>query len=143
MCLYNGVMLENRYLTKKPIFVDFTGHGCVNCRKMEENVWSDPKVLKTLQDNFTIVALYVDDKVIKLPLDQQYENQRGRLVTTLGDMNFDLELSKFNQQAQPFYVLLEVKEYSKDKIVLQELSYPKSYDSDPKSFLSFLKSVLY
>lgn len=131
------------YLTKKPIFVDFTGHGCVNCRKMEENVWSDSKVLKTLQDNFTIVALYVDDKVIKLPLEQQYENQRGRLVTTLGDMNFDLELSKFNQQAQPFYVLLEVKEFSKDKIVLQELSYPKSYDSDPKSFLSFLKGVLY
>jgi len=131
------------YATKKPIFVDFTGHGCVNCRKMEENVWSDPKVLKTLQNNFTIVALYVDDKVIQLPKEQQYKNDRGRVVSTLGDMNFDLELSKFNQQAQPFYVLLEVKELSDSKIILQELAYPTSYDSDPKSFLSFLKGVLY
>lgn len=124
----------------KPIFIDFTGHGCVNCRKMEEYVWSDPRVLKKLSENYVIAALYVDDKVIQLPKNKVYTNESGKEINTIGELNFDLELNKFKQQAQPYYVLLGVdeEESTSELTVLNELNSPVSYDNNIEHFLEFL-----
>lgn len=124
----------------KPIFIDFTGHGCVNCRKMEEYVWSDPRVLKKLSENYVIAALYVDDKVIQLPENKIYTNNSGKEINNLGELNFDLELHKFKQQAQPYYVLLGVdyKNSTTEKTTLNELNTPISYNKDIEHFLAFL-----
>lgn len=94
----------------KPLFIDFTGHGCVNCRKMEASVWSDPRVLKLLKEEFVVVALYCDDKK-ELPEDKWYESKfDGRLKKTIGDKNLDFQICSFNQNAQPLYVVLDSEE---------------------------------
>jgi thiol:disulfide interchange protein len=116
----------------KPIFLDFTGHGCVNCREMEANVWSDPKVLKILREDYIILALYVDDKNIKLEEDEFYiSDYDGKEKTTLGAKNFDYQKSKFNANAQPYYVLMGLEE--------EALVKPRSYDLDIDEFISFLE----
>ena len=117
----------------KPIFIDFTGHGCVNCREMEQNVWSDPKVLKILREDYVIVAMYVDDKRIKLPEAEWYTSDYdGKLKKTLGAKNFDFQKSKFNANAQPFYVLM-----GHDGEVLAK---PRAYDLDINAFVDFLET---
>jgi thiol:disulfide interchange protein DsbD len=114
----------------KPIFVDFTGHGCVNCREMEANVWSDPEVLKRLQEDFIIVALYVDDKK-KLPEDQWYVSEYdGKKKKTIGKQNADLQIRKYNVNAQPYYVLLDENG--------NDLTEPTAYDLDVSKFVKFL-----
>lgn len=116
----------------KPVFVDFTGHGCVNCRKMEEYVWVDPQVLKRLRENFVIVALYVDDKELMLPENEWYTSKYdGKLKKTLSQKNFDLQKSKFNANAQPYYVILD-----SDGNLLSAES--KGYDTDINTFIKFL-----
>ncbi|RZK91738.1 MAG: thioredoxin family protein, partial [Hymenobacter sp.] len=91
----------------KPIFIDFTGHACVNCRKMEASVWSDPQVLKRLREDYVVVALYVDDKA-ELPTTEQYVSPRDKqLKTTLGKRNADLQITRYGFNAQPYYVLLD------------------------------------
>ena len=93
----------------KPILIDFTGHACANCRKMEENVWSDPAVNSRLRDNFVIASLYVDDKE-ELPKEKQYVSKYdNKLKVTIGDKNIDLEISKYNNNAQPFYIIVDTK----------------------------------
>ena len=78
---------------KKPIFIDFTGHACVNCRKMEATVWTDPQVLKRLRKDYVVVALYVDDKT-ELPENEWYTSQRdNKQKTTLGKQNADFQIS--------------------------------------------------
>ena len=91
----------------KPLFLDFTGHACVNCRYNEQNVWPDPVVAKKLVDSFVCASLYVDDKY-DLPDSLQYVSQKlNKTVTTIGDRNADLQIGKFNLEfAQPFYVLI-------------------------------------
>jgi thiol:disulfide interchange protein DsbD len=114
----------------KPIFIDFTGHGCVNCREMEANVWSDPKVLKRLRDDYIVVALYVDDKT-KLPEEEwitsTYDN---KLKKTVGKKYADLQITMFGVNAQPFYVLM-----GHDNEVLAQ---PRAYDLDIAEFIDFL-----
>ncbi|WP_047452006.1 thioredoxin family protein, partial [Alistipes sp. ZOR0009] len=88
----------------KPIFIDFTGHGCVNCREMEARVWSDPRVLKLLQEEYVILALYVDDKT-ELPQSEWITNAKGKVLKSLGKINADYQITKFNVNAQPYYVL--------------------------------------
>lgn len=114
----------------KPIFIDFTGHGCVNCREMEANVWSDPKVLKRLRDEFIIAALYVDDKT-KLPepewIKSTYDNKWKK---TIGKKYADFQISRFNVNAQPYYVLLDTN----GEILIQ----PRAYDLDVDEFVHFL-----
>ncbi len=96
---------------KKPLFIDFTGHGCVNCRKMEEKVWSDPEVLKLLKDKYIVVSLYVDDKKIKLIPNEQYiSKSSGKTITTLGEKNAELEEYYFGKSTQPLYCLLDANE---------------------------------
>lgn len=114
----------------KPLFIDFTGHGCVNCRKMEEYVWADHGVLTRLKNDYVVVALYVDDKTT-LPEDEWFTSTYdGKVKKTLGKQNFDLQIDTFNSNAQPFYVLLDNEE--------KQLMEPRAYDLDINGFVNFL-----
>jgi len=114
----------------KPLFVDFTGHGCTNCREMENRVWSDPQVLKQLRENFVVVALYVDDKVIEMPKEEWYTNKGGREVRLLGKKNTEIQTSKFGTNSQPYYVILD----GAGNLLVS----PKAYDLGIDSFKQFL-----
>lgn len=90
----------------KPIMIDFTGHACVNCRKMEANVWPDKAVYSKLNNDYVIIQLYVDDKT-ELEENEKYQSTfSGRAVNTIGNKWSDIQASKFNSNSQPFYVLL-------------------------------------
>ncbi|MCU0338303.1 MAG: thioredoxin family protein [Spirosomaceae bacterium] len=92
--------------TGKPVFIDFTGFNCANCRKMEANVWPQEEVLKRLKNDFVIASLYVDDKT-DLPAEQRYVSSYDqREKTTIGDKNADFQITKFNNNAQPFYCIV-------------------------------------
>lgn len=115
----------------KPIFIDFTGHGCTNCREMEAVVWSDPTVLKRLKDDFIIVALYVDDKT-ELPENEWITSKYdGKIKKTIGKRNADIQIANLNNNAQPFYVLIGPDE--------KVLAWPHAYDRDVQSFVDFLE----
>jgi len=117
----------------KPLFIDFTGHGCVNCRKMEEYVWSDPAVLSILKNDFVIVALYCDDKT-ELPENKWYISKvDGQEKKTLGDQNLDFQIARFNSNAQPHYVLLDPRKDGAPMVL------PVAFDADINHFISFLK----
>jgi thiol:disulfide interchange protein DsbD len=114
----------------KPVFIDFTGHGCTNCREMEAVVWSDPQVLDKLKNEFIVVALYVDDKT-ELPESEWYTSKYDNKVKkTIGKQNADLQIANLNNNAQPFYVLV-----GKDERVLVS---PYGYDKSVEGFLRFL-----
>ncbi|MFY0591825.1 protein-disulfide reductase DsbD domain-containing protein [Roseivirga sp.] len=114
----------------KPLFIDFTGHGCVNCRKMEQNVWADEGVLKRLKEDFVIVAIYIDDRT-KLPESEWYTSSfDNKVKKTIGKQNFDFQIVRFNGNAQPYYVLLDNNE--------QPLVSPVSYDPSVENFINFL-----
>lgn len=114
----------------KPLFIDFTGHGCTNCREMEANVWSDPHVLQRLKEDYVVVALYVDDKT-ELPESKWYTSSYDNKVKkTIGKQNADLQISRLNNNAQPFYVLV-----GKDERVLVS---PYGYNLDAENFVRFL-----
>ncbi len=115
---------------KKPIFIDFTGHGCVNCREMEANVWSHPEVLKRLKENFIIVALYVDDKT-ELPENEWIVSSiDGKVKKSIGKKYADFQISRFKVNAQPYYVLLDHNG--------ELLTEPKAYDLSVDNFIRFL-----
>jgi len=117
----------------KPLFIDFTGHGCTNCREMEAVVWSDPEVLNRLRNDFIIAALYIDDKTA-LPEDKWYTSSYdSKVKKTIGKQNADLQISKLNNNAQPFYVLV-----GKDEKVLVA---PYGYDRNVDAFVRFLDSA--
>ncbi|MCX6251444.1 MAG: thioredoxin family protein [Bacteroidetes bacterium] len=118
----------------KPIFIDFTGHGCVNCRAMEANVWSDPAVLKRLRENFIVTALYVDDKT-ELPENEWITSKYdGKVKKSIGKKYSDLQISRFNINAQPFYVLLDTTG--------NLLTTPVAYDLNVDHFIKFLDTGL-
>jgi thiol:disulfide interchange protein DsbD len=116
----------------KPVMIDFTGHGCVNCREMEAKVWSDPGVQQVLREEYVIIALYVDDKK-PLPEEQWVTDSRGRVMKTLGKINATFQIDRFGINAQPYYVLL-------DPATEQVLVQPRSYDLDINGFITFLES---
>jgi thiol:disulfide interchange protein DsbD len=121
----------------KPIFIDFTGHACVNCRKMEATVWSDPQVLKRLRDDYVVVALYVDDKT-ELPQSEWYTSKRdGQQKTTLGKQNADLQVVRYGVNAQPYYVLLDPEDTSNKSLVK-----PVAYEPEVADFVKFLDAGL-
>ena len=114
----------------KPLLIDFTGHGCVNCRKMEENVWVDPQVLKRLKEDFVMVALYIDER-LELPESEWYTSEYDNKVKkTLGKQNADFQITRFENNAQPYYVILDHNE----KLLAQ----PKGYDTDIQAFVDYL-----
>ena len=113
----------------KKVFVDITGHGCVNCREMEARVWSDPRVLQRLRDNYVIVSLYVDDKT-KLPESQWVPTDTGKVLKDVGRVNSYLVLERFGVNAQPNYFLLD----GEGAI----LAGPRGYNLDTDAFVKFL-----
>ena len=116
----------------KPILVDFTGYGCVNCRKMEASVWTDPRVADKIRENYILVSLFVDDKT-PLPKSWQVtENGNKNKIRTVGDKWSLLQRHKFGANAQPFYVIID----SKGRL----LSGPYTFDPDPDHFLKFISS---
>jgi len=118
----------------KPLFIDFTGHGCVNCREMEQRVWVEDEVLERLKNDFVIVALYVDDKT-ELPESEWYNSKYdGKTKKSIGKQNADFQITKFNNNAQPFYVLLD-----ENGNLLAE---PKGYDLNVSNFVAFLDNGL-
>lgn len=115
----------------KPIFIDFTGHGCVNCRLMENNVWSDAKVIKLLREKYVVLALYADDKT-ELPENEWYTGADGEVKKTIGDQNSDFQFTKFRGAAQPQYALVNEKA---ERLVPKD----KYYDPDVDHFVQFLE----
>jgi thiol:disulfide interchange protein len=115
-----------------PLFIDFTGHGCVNCREMEANVWSDPEVMRMLNNDYMVVALYVDDRT-PLPEANWYRSPYdNRIKKTIGAINSDLQIRRFNNNAQPFYVLIDPHT---EKILAQ----PIGYEMSVPYFIDFLE----
>jgi len=118
----------------KPVFIDFTGHGCVNCREMEANVWSDPRVLERLKNEFVIIALYVDDKT-ELPQSEWITSTYDQKVKkTIGKKFADFQISRFGVNAQPYYVLLDHNQ--------ELLAKPTARDLNPDHFIEFLDKGL-
>lgn len=116
----------------KPIMLDFTGFACVNCRKMEINVWSDEKVLSVLKNEVVLISLYVDDKR-ELPKDQQYvSKETGKEVVTIGNKWTDFIITRYKTNTQPYYVLTDLKE--------QNLNEPISYTPNIEEYLAWLKA---
>ncbi|MBR2379787.1 MAG: thioredoxin family protein [Paraprevotella sp.] len=118
----------------KPVMVDFTGYGCVNCRKMELAVWVDQKVADIMQNDYVLITLFVDEKT-KLPEPIKVtENGQERTLRTIGDKWSYLQRSKFGANAQPFYVLLDNEGNPLNKAY--------SYDEDVNKYIEFLQTGL-
>lgn len=119
----------------KPVLIDFTGHACVNCRKMEATVWPDNKVLSLIKNDYVLIQLYVDDKT-ELPANEQYISKfSNRKITTIGGLNSDIQATHFNTNSQPFYVL-------QNPVSEKELVTPKGADYDVDSYHDYLQSGL-
>ena len=115
----------------KPLFVDFTGHGCVNCREMEARVWSDPRVLDILRNEYVVVALYADDQ-LKVDEADWVPTDAGKVLKTLGKINSYYALKTYGVNAQPYYVL--------QGHTGQPMVTPRGYDLDVQGFINFLQS---
>ena len=120
----------------KPILIDFTGFGCVNCRKMEAAVWTDPQVADMLMNDYILVSLYVDDKT-PLPENIEVEDGQGgtRTLRTVGAKWSDLQRRRFGTNAQPYYVIVDSEG--------RQLSPGRGYDEDVAAFVKFLKQTNY
>ena len=119
----------------KPVLIDFTGFGCVNCRKMEAAVWTDAKVADMLSDDFVLISLYVDDKTpLKEPFEVTDVNGNTKTLRTVGAKWSYLQSSKFGANAQPFYVVLDNNG--------KPLTSSRAYDEDIAEYIKFLKKGL-
>lgn len=114
----------------KPVFIDFTGHGCVNCRKMEELVLSNAEIINILNEKYVVCALYVDDKVIKL--DEPYITAEGTTLEYLGQKNTYIQSKIYGYNAQPCYIIVNPETGLKQKE-------PMFYETDVEKFKDFLK----
>ena len=120
----------------KPVMVDFTGFGCVNCRKMEAAVWTDPKVQDILNRQYVLVSLYVDDKTpLPVPLEVTEQDGQKRTLRTVGDKWSYLQRTKVGMNTQPCYVLL-------DPVTGKPLEGLRSYDEDIDEYIKYLQSGL-
>ena len=113
-----------------PVMIDFTGHGCVNCREMEATVWAEPAVLQRLSEDYILLALYVDDPTT-LPEDQWIKAKDGKTKKTIGKINANFQIERFNNNAQPYYVLLDTE----GEMLIKK---PKAYDLNPANFVEYL-----
>ena len=118
----------------KPVLIDFTGHACVNCRKMEANVWPDKQVLPLIRDKYVLIQLYVDDKTELPAAEQTVSKFSGKTIRTIGNKYSDLQASRFNTNSQPYYVLL-----GRAGNVLVP---PQGADYEAADFVSYLESGL-
>ncbi|HLV45725.1 MAG TPA: cytochrome c biogenesis protein CcdA [Flavobacterium sp.] len=118
----------------KPILLDFTGFACVNCRKMEDYVWSEEEVLSKIKNDYVLISLYVDDKK-PLPEDEQYISETtGKKIRTIGNKWSDFQIEKYQMNAQPYYVLLDENE--------NQLAEPVGYTPDVEEYANWLQSGL-
>lgn len=118
----------------KPVMIDFSGYGCVNCRKMEASVWTNPGVKQIIENDYVLITLFVDDKT-KLPeVIEIEEHGKTRKLKTVGDKWSYLQRSKFGANAQPFYVLLDNNG--------KPLSHSYAYDEDVNKYIQFLQGGL-
>jgi len=117
----------------KPLFVDYTGHGCVNCREMEQRVWSDPRVLRLLREDFVIVALYSDDKTV-LPENGWVTTENGKVLKSIGKINAYRAHKRFGINSQPYYLILDDSG--------RPLAPGRGYDLDTDAFVDFLETGL-
>ena len=118
----------------KPVMIDFSGFGCVNCRKMEASVWTDPKVKQMLENDYVLITLMVDDKTkLPQPIEIQ-ENGKTRKLKTIGDKWSYLQRSKFGSNAQPFYILLNDEG--------QPLGPSYAFNEDVSKYIQFLQNGL-
>ena len=115
----------------KPVMLDFTGYACVNCRKMENNVWSDEKVLNVLKNEVVLISLYVDDKRELPKSEQTVSKETGNDIITVGDKWTEFIITKYKTNTQPFYVLVDLEE--------NNLNDPISYTPDSNEYLAWLK----
>jgi len=120
-------------ILKKPIMLDFTGHTCPNCRKMEEQVWKDPAVLSRIKENFVLVSLYVDETE-ELPASEHYTDKNGVKIETVGGKNLDYEIKTFGFNAQPLYMFLDLNGKP-----LSDVKY--GYDPSVAGFIKHLDAV--
>ena len=120
-------------ILNKPVMLDFTGHSCANCRKMEEQVWKNPEVLKRIKENFVLISLYVDEST-ELPEEEQVTNAKGEKTKTVGDLNLEYEVSTFGFNAQPLYKFLDTNGKP-----LSELNY--GYDPNVEKFVVHLDAM--
>jgi len=120
-------------ILKKPIMLDFTGHTCPNCSKMEEQVWKDPAVLSRIKQNFVLVSLYVDETE-ELPINEQYTDKNGVKIETVGGKNLDYEIKTFGFNAQPLYMFLDLNGKP-----LSDVKY--GYDPSVAGFIKHLDAV--
>ncbi len=119
----------------KPLFVDFTGESCTNCRKMEDGVWIDEDIISLLKNEYVVVSLYYDDKA-SLPVNEQFKSELdNEMKTTVGDKNLDFQVKYFNSNAAPFYVILNHEN-------LTPLITPRGYNADIPEFRKFLEDGL-
>ena len=118
----------------KPVMIDFTGFGCVNCRKMEAAVWTDNRVKDIITNDYVLIQLFVDDKTPLPEPIEVMENNQPRKLRTVGDKWSYLQRTKFGSNTQPYYVLLNNEE--------KLLASPRSYDEDVEAYISFLKEGL-
>jgi thiol:disulfide interchange protein len=122
--------LEYARSVNKPVFLDFTGHGCVNCRKMEAAVWSNTQVLQRLREEFVIISLYVDDRT-RIPEDKQYISElSGRRIRNIGNKWSDFQAKNYGVNAQPYYLILDHNE--------KALAPAYSYNTNVQQFIEFL-----
>ncbi|AHW60379.1 Thiol:disulfide interchange protein DsbD [Draconibacterium orientale] len=120
--------------TGKPLLIDFTGKGCTNCRKMEDNVWVKQEVKNKFLEDYVVVSLYVDLKT-KLPEEEQYVSETtGRKVRSVGNKWTDFQISRFHRNTQPYYVILDENE--------NQIGEGYSYDPDPEDFIEWLNEGL-
>ena len=115
----------------KPIFVDFTGKTCANCREMENNVWTDKEVKRILNEEYVMVALYADANFITLDEKDWIVTEEGKTIKRLGSKNLNYQITRFNMNAQPYYVLMDYNE----KVLTPR---NKAYDKDVANYIAFL-----
>ena len=121
-------------LQNKPLFIDFTGHGCTNCRIVENKVWNNENVKRQFAQNFVVVALYVDDKSIELLPEDYIEDENGNTITMLGEKNMYISLHQFQSNSQPCYFIVDT-----DGTILAG---PQYYELNVDNYLNFLQTGL-
>lgn len=115
----------------KPVFIDFTGKTCANCREMEHYVWTDPEVKRLLNEEFVMCSLFADENTIELPEEEWVTDEKGRTLKTLGRKNLNYQKTEYNMNAQPYYVIVDA-----DGRVLTAENY--KYDRDVQKFVRWL-----
>jgi thiol:disulfide interchange protein DsbD len=119
--------------TGKPVMLDFTGHSCVNCRKMERAVLSQPEVLREISQHFILASLYCDDRTSLAEADQYISKASGEKITTLGEKNVDLEVNTYGEVGQPIYIFVD----ENGKVIKNA----KGYNPDVPRFLNIINEV--